>query len=178
MRIWDVSLHDEPSERIEGFERPGWQRSISHADTLGKRGRAGFGDARKPSSAACPSSRPPSEARLACLGNEAIGARFHAWRGLSGRRYVVSVFPIDHAAPAAGLPDLGPAVLIAVARQDDRRVKTSARSLERPRDWRGAAEALHADADEWHVHLLAESPAARMAVLADILAAPASPETS
>ena len=107
------------------------------------------------------------EAPLAILGAGVL-PRFHAWFGWSGTRYVASIFPVDHQRPASGLPDLGPAVLFAVRRRDDgRRVMTGLQAIERDSDWARAATRLHADAGEWHVHLLAGDRAARSAVVGD-----------
>lgn len=44
--------------------------------------------------------------------------------------------------------------------------------IERASDWARAVARLHARADEWHVHLLADDRTARAAVLADLQAMP------
>lgn len=68
-----------------------------------------------------------------------------AWRGRSGRRYVVSVHPVT-------AEDHGPAVVIAVAR-----------------DAAGIASIVTlGEATELHVHRLAETDEARAAVAADL----------
>ena len=112
------------------------------------------------------------EEPLACLRDQAITGRFHAWHGRSGRRYLATVYPIDHNEPAASLPDLGPAVLMAVSHGHSGRAITGALVIERSSEWIRAVARLHARADEWHVHLLAADRAARTAVLADLRALP------
>jgi hypothetical protein len=108
------------------------------------------------------------EAPLACLRGDAMTARFHRWHGRSGARYVATVYPIDHRDPMAGLPDLGPAVLIAVARHGAVRDMVGLVAIERDSDWAKAVARLHPGADEWHVHLLARDRSARAAALADL----------
>jgi hypothetical protein len=107
-------------------------------------------------------------ASLACLRDDAMTVRFHRWLGRSGERYTATVYPIDHAEPAAGLPDLGPAVLIAVARHNEGRDVIGLMAIERDSDWTHAAVQMHAGADEWHVHLLAPDRAARASVVVDL----------
>lgn len=108
------------------------------------------------------------EAPLACLHDDAMAVRFHRWYGTSGTRYVATVYPIDHSDPLAGLPDLGPAILIVVARHGAARDMVGLVAIERDSDWMRATALLHPGADEWHVHLLAPDRAARAAVLADL----------
>lgn len=88
-----------------------------------------------------------------------LAMRFQAWRGSSGRRYVVSVHG------RRSLPDFADAVLLAVAVDDAGGlrlvgVRTSEEGLQ---DWPALG-----DADEVHVHLLARSAEARAAVAADL----------
>ena len=108
------------------------------------------------------------EAPLACLLGDSMAARFHRWHGQSGARYVATVYTIDHRDPMAGLPDLGPAVLIAVARRGALRDMVGLVAVERESDWAKAVARLHPGADEWHVHLLGQDRSARAAVLADL----------
>src|SRR5690349_17138978 len=97
--------------------------------------------------------RSPSERTLACRPLAGVGSalprtagRFRRWRGLSGRNYVVSVYPIDHC------PDYVDAVLIAVADHGRRIVWVG--------DSRSAGDQLAltlgraalAGADEVHLH--------------------------
>lgn len=123
---------------------------------------------------------PPADKRrnaaLESLAGDALAARFHAWRGNSGQRYICSVFPVT-AEPDAGLPDFTEAVVIAAACEDD-----GARRLVALRQCeRGAnpyaresfiIEALAAGASEWHIHLLASEEMQRRAAVADIDAVP------
>ncbi len=108
------------------------------------------------------------EEPLACLREQAIAGRFHAWHGRSSRRYLATIYHIDHEDPAACLPDLGPAVLLAVSRRAGARTIVGSMAVERGSDWAQAVARLHGRADEWHVHLLAPDRAARAAVLADL----------
>ncbi len=118
-----------------------------------------------------PASR--QEETLACLRGQDLAGRFHAWRGRSGQRYLTTVYDIDRGDPAAGLPDLGPAVLMAVVRrQTGTRAIEAAVVVERGSDWTGAVRRLQHRADEWHVHLLAEDRTARLAACDDLHGAP------
>ena len=108
------------------------------------------------------------DAPLACLLADAMAGQFHRWHGRSGARYTTSIYKIDHDAPDAGLPDLGPAVLIAVARHGAGRDIIGLMAIERDSGWAHAVARLHPGADEWHVHLLASDRAARAAVVADL----------
>ena len=108
---------------------------------------------------------------LLCL-DDTLSGRFHAWHGRSGRRYVASVYQLDHAAPGRDLPDLGEAVLIAVERRESMRAILGLVSIERQSDWSRAIMTFHDLArrkpNEWHVHLLARDRTARAAVVADL----------
>jgi hypothetical protein len=108
------------------------------------------------------------DASLACLQDDAMLTRFHRWYGRSGTRYVTTVYAIDHDEPAAGLPDLGAAILIAVARRGAGRDIVGLVAVERDSDWARATARLHPGADEWHVHLLAADRLTRGAVVADL----------
>ena len=94
-----------------------------------------------------------------------------AWRGRSGRRYVVGV----HDLVEAELAEIGEAVVIAV-RRDDAGI---AQAVAIAAVGRGARERLHRNwlararqngATEMHVHRLAESEEARRAVVTDLAA--------
>lgn len=88
---------------------------------------------------------------------EADLAGFTSWRGLSGRRYIVSVYH------PASVPDYGDAVLIAVGRdrQGGRRILAVGT---------GSPEPLAAIAGcvEIHVHLLARDVGEKAQLLADL----------
>ncbi len=88
-----------------------------------------------------------------------LAARFHAWTGRSGRRYVVSVHG------RRSLPDFSDAVLLAVAVDETGGlmligVRSSDEGLE---NWPALARA-----DEVHVHLLARRADERERVVADL----------
>ncbi len=51
---------------------------------------------------------------LASLAGGDLAERFHSWRGRSGRRYICSVFRVEHHTEDAGLPDFAAAIVIAV----------------------------------------------------------------
>ncbi|MGI9483920.1 MAG: hypothetical protein ACR2OR_16345 [Hyphomicrobiales bacterium] len=95
--------------------------------------------------------------------------RFHYWKGLSGRRYIFSVYNPKACPPLPG------AVYIAVAR--DGAGTRTARAIGRfARFWEAgsgnaAAMAREAGASEIHVHLLAEDDGAADATVADLKAA-------
>ena len=55
-----------------------------------------------------------ADAALACLAGKALAARFSAWRGASGRRYICTIYPFDRAAPQNGLPPYTDMVVLAV----------------------------------------------------------------
>ena len=95
-----------------------------------------------------------------------INLRCWYWRGVSGRHYIHSVYR-----PATCPPFPG-AVYVAVKRNGDLRQALAVGSFSD--FWTASAGIQIIDtrcADEIHVHLLARSPAAIMAVIADIQAA-------
>jgi hypothetical protein len=91
-----------------------------------------------------------------------------AWRGRSGRRYVVSVYPLDEADDGyAG------ALLLAVARDADGRrhllaARESGSTAVNGYNGQWLTAAREHGANELHVHLLAASRAARRDTLADL----------
>ncbi|MBK3399417.1 hypothetical protein [Methylobacterium ajmalii] len=91
-----------------------------------------------------------------------------AWRGQSGRRYVVGIHALDD-----DPSEVGDAVVIAVRRGGDGTAElvavTSAGETPRERLARGwLTRARARGATEMHVHRLAEDAAARRAVVADL----------
>jgi hypothetical protein len=131
-------------------------------------------DAERVKGPRCRSASVKANAPLDCLSGGALASRFHAWLGRSGRRYVCSVFPVDLDDPSAGLPELDGAVVIAVG-FDRRRERFPIAIFEisaadAPLSFGRAARdaALAAGIREWHIHLLAESDAARRAVIFDL----------
>ncbi len=116
---------------------------------------------------------PASNAPLESLAGGTLAARFHAWRGASGRRYICSVFQADFSQPDAGLPDFADAIAMAVARDGEGRRRRVALFLSEPTTAASArrafiAEALAAGAMEWHIHLLAVDAGQRRATAKDI----------
>ncbi len=111
---------------------------------------------------------------LAALAGTGFSSRFFSWTGLSGRRYVFSVYP------APTCPAYCDAVMLAAVRDGSgRRRVVSVRDT-------GAfpepvvARAVHELREfgsglELHLHLLASSPEEREATVADLAIAPASP---
>lgn len=114
------------------------------------------------------------DAPLGCLAGAPLAARFHSWRGASGRRYVCSIFPVRADAELGGLPDFDDAIALAVSSDGrGRRRRLAVIDLVRSEgrfagDRRAAREALGAGASEWHVHLLAGDGDARRMAIKDI----------
>jgi hypothetical protein len=110
-------------------------------------------------------------AALAALAGMPFSARFYSWTGLSGRRYVFSVYP------ASTCPAFCHAVLLAAVRDGPGRPRVvSVRDTgafpepvvaRAQREYRGFGPGL-----EFHLHLLPSSPAARAATIADLAIAP------
>jgi hypothetical protein len=106
-------------------------------------------------------------AALAALADTPLASRFCAWPGISGRRYVFSVYP------STECPAFCDAVLLVVVRDEvgRRRVVSIVETgrfpepvlLRAARDFRAHAAKL-----EFHMHLLAASAADRAAALADL----------
>lgn len=92
-----------------------------------------------------------------------MGSRFHAWRGASGRRYLVTVHE------AVSPPAYGGAVIVLARREAD---GTCVALWAGRSPASGAALARLAQmkrAEEVHVHLIAESEEARAGVEADLV---------
>lgn len=111
-------------------------------------------------------------ASLAALAGMPISSRFCSWIGLSGRRYVFSVYP------ASECPAFRDAVLLAAVRG-----MTGQRRAILVRETGAFPEPVVAEAQrelrafgpgvEFHLHLLAASPAQRAATVADLAIAEA-----
>ena len=107
---------------------------------------------------------------LAALTGQSLSPRFCSWRGASGRRYIVSVYD------TRACPAYCDAVLIAAAVDADGRRRALAFAdtgvFPEPILAR-AAKSLSKVAErvEFHLHLLAASPAERRAALDDLQAA-------
>jgi hypothetical protein len=94
------------------------------------------------------------------------GDRFWYWQGVSGRRYIHTVYPIRACPPLPG------AVFVAVKRIGTLRVVLGLGILSDAAELR-----LHRGCDEIHVHLLSGSRAEAQAILADLRAGIAAAET-
>jgi hypothetical protein len=113
-----------------------------------------------------------SGSSLAALEGMPISSRFCSWVGLSGRRYVFSVYP------ASECPAFRDAVLLAVVRDmtGQRRVVSVRETGPFPEPVVEKAQGeLQAFAPglEFHLHLLTTSPLERAATLADLAIAQA-----
>jgi hypothetical protein len=108
---------------------------------------------------------------LAALAGMPFATRFSSWTGLSGRRYVFSVYP------ASACPAFCHAVLLAALRDGPGRPRVVAARLtghfpepvvaRAQREFGGFGPDL-----EFHLHLLPSSPADRAAAIADLAIAP------
>jgi hypothetical protein len=105
---------------------------------------------------------------LACLDRTGMENWLRSWRGASGRRYICSVYTIGDS-PAF---DFERAIVAAVRKGDD---GGSILFVFQPgqlaegegmRQWTETAR--RQGADEWHVHLLAETPEQRELALNDL----------
>lgn len=114
-----------------------------------------------------------SAAPLAGLAGTDLSRRFRHWRGASGKRHLFSVFPVSEPAPGEEAPRFADAVVMAVGRDAAGTPRILALDETGPLpdlfyDSAPFRSALARGAEEIHVHLLAESPAARAAVLRDL----------
>jgi hypothetical protein len=111
---------------------------------------------------------PDDEGRLAALADGSLAAKFHYWRGASGRRYVFSVHE------RASCPAYDDAILL-VATKDEyghRRIAFIADTGALPELRLAQATRVAGDrAVELQTHLLAASVAARAEIIADLRAA-------
>jgi hypothetical protein len=104
---------------------------------------------------------------LAALAGMPISSRFCSWIGLSGRRYIFSVYP------AADCPAFRDAILLATVRD-----MTGQRRVVSVRETGAFPEPVVAEVQrelrafgpgvEFHLHLLTTSPAERAATVADL----------
>lgn len=126
----------------------------------------------RPAAAAAPHAAPHA-APLAGLAGTDLSRRFRHWRGASGRRHLFSVFPLGEPAPGEDAPRFADAVVMAVGRDAAGSPRILALDETGPLpdlfyDSAPFRAALARGADEVHVHLLADGPAARSAVLRDL----------
>ena len=104
---------------------------------------------------------------LGALAGTPLAQKFCSWTGLSGRRYVFSVYP------ASDCPAFCDAVMLAAVRDDAGRLRVVS-----VRDTGAFPEPVVARAErelrafgaslEFHLHLLASSPAERAATVVDL----------
>ena len=111
------------------------------------------------------------ETPLACLKASSLSLCYHAWRGITGKRYTTSIFPVDDLADGHGLPSFRGFVLISAVRRagtlhpsDIVAVESETARLE------AIAFGLTWATSEWHVHFLAGCALGRQAVVDDLLA--------
>lgn len=105
-----------------------------------------------------------SSAPLAALSGNPLAGRFHNWRGASGRRYICTIF-----ADRAQTGDFADALILNVRRDADGGrsllgIAGSDATLAKGVCSQGPA----ACANEWHVHLMAATRAAREEAMADL----------
>ncbi len=102
-----------------------------------------------------------------------LSRRFLHWRGVSGRRYLFSIFPLSRTASIDEAPRFDDAVILAVMRDaaGERRILVADESGALPDLFYASAQlrdAVAAGANEIHVHLLTDDVSARAAVLRDL----------
>lgn len=104
--------------------------------------------------------------RLASLADTGLAHLFQNWRGLSGRRYICSVYEVKD----APVFDPAQAVVFAVrsAQGGAEILFASAGIADEVEFSRRRAQAERVGATHWHVHLLASTPAEREAAIADV----------
>ena len=109
----------------------------------------------------------PASAPLAALAGSALARRFCAWNGVSGERYICSVFPLETC------PAFADAVILAVSADmfGSRKIVAAADTGPMPELLTQGALldfVRGRGANEWHVHLLCNSLAARQAMVEDL----------
>ncbi len=112
-------------------------------------------------------------APLGSLAGGSLASRFHAWWGISGQRYICTVFQADLAEPDCGLPEFAEMIVLAVGYDNagerkllalchmDDETDPSARRRFVEANW-------EAGATEWHVHLLTDGNRQRYAAVRDL----------
>jgi hypothetical protein len=112
-------------------------------------------------------------APLGSLAGGSLASRFHAWWGISGRRYICTVFQADPGAPDCGLPEFAEMIVLAVGYDSKRERKLLA--LSHMDDETGPSVRRRfvetnreAGATEWHVHLLTDGNHQRHAATRDL----------
>lgn len=116
---------------------------------------------------------PEADAPLAALRGSDLSRRFRHWRGMSGRRYLFSVFPLGADRSVDRCPRFDAAVVLAVKRgpDDGREILYLDQTGTVPDllfDGTQLKAAIAAGANEIHVHLLTDCAEARLAILCDL----------
>ncbi|MCZ8103778.1 MAG: hypothetical protein O9972_38530 [Burkholderiales bacterium] len=117
-------------------------------------------DAARPSRFTRSTLSAPVRENLAVAQALGLEGRLGAWRGLSGRRYIVSTIPLDR------LAECGPAVFIAVGRGETGHPQVAGIVIGQAID--AVNDPRFKSADAVDVHFLAESSAVRERVAADL----------
>ncbi len=117
--------------------------------------------------------RPASNEPLVGLIGSDLSGRFRHWSGVSGRRYLFSIFPLTRPAAIEEAPRFHDAVILAVLRNDtgERRILAADETGALPDLFYGSAQlrnAVAAGANEIHVHLLTDDAKGRAALLRDL----------
>ena len=100
-----------------------------------------------------------------------IRSRFHVWRGISGHRYLTTVYEAGQAPAYEG------AIIVLARREGDVRLAVWAgRSPASPRALARLAQMK--GAEEVHIHLIAEDEADRTAAEADLMSPAMAPATA
>ncbi len=120
-----------------------------------------------------PKTRSSTDAALIGLEGSDLSDRFRHWRGLSGQRYLFSVFSLRSFTAIESCPRYGEAVVLAVARGEGgaRRILWAGQTGSLPElvfDGDVMRDALARGANEVHMHLLAKDQVARETMIRDI----------
>ena len=137
-------------------------------DPFASSGVASLIDRQRPSQAV---SR-DGDAPLAALAGSHLAGRFRHWRGLSGRRYLFSVFPLTSPRSLERLPRYEQTVILAIRRDQDgtRTVLLATDTGSIPEVVFGGHVLRHSialGANEIHMHLLADDGESRRAIVDD-----------
>ena len=114
--------------------------------------------------------RPTADATLACLAGKPLASRFSAWRGVSGHRYICTVYPVDRGAPHDGLPPYRGMIVLAVRLgPEGARDVVAVSDVDADSAFPAPLAFLTPAVDEWHVHLMAETAPERAVALRDLV---------
>ena len=117
--------------------------------------------------------RPASNEPLVGLVGSDLSRRFRHWNGVSGRRYLFSIFPLPRPSSIDEAPRFHDAVVLGVVRDSagERRILVADETGALPDLFYGSSQfraAVAAGANEIHVHLLTDDPRGRAALLRDL----------